>query len=142
MERFALVFSRYLLRIAVDEIVYVKADANYSDLVLINGVKYKIPTQLAYFEINLRTMKHAHWFIRVGRSLIVNYQHIQIINLNNKTITFGGKHLVNKPRTTNPHALLQENGIIDGDLYTVTASFEALSLLKEKVESILETERT
>lgn len=141
MEWFTMKAPRTLLRIAVDEIVYVKADANYCDIILINGESYKIQSQLGKFEQYFQSLEHADWFIRVGKSLIVNYQYIRIINLNNRTIVLGGKHLVNKPRKGIPQAMQQESGEIGSNLYTLTASLEALSSLKEKLESIINRDR-
>ena len=69
------------MRVAVDEIVYVKADGNYCDLVLINGRSRKMTFQLHHFEDNFKRLKNAEMFIRVGRSLIVNRQYVQIIDL-------------------------------------------------------------
>ena len=49
MEWFRIKTSSLLVRVAVDEIVYVKADGNYCDLVLINGRSRKMTFQLHYF---------------------------------------------------------------------------------------------
>ena len=137
MEWLIIKAPRTLLRIALDEIVYVKADANYCDIILINGESYNIPSQIGKFEVYFQSLEHADWFIRVGRSLIVNYQYIRIINLNNRTIVFGGKHLVNKPRKVISQPLQQESGVIGSNLYTVTVPIDALSSFKEKLESII-----
>ena len=99
MEWFRIKTSSLLVRVAVDEIVYVKADGNYCDLVLINGRSRKMTFQLHYFEDNFKLLKSADMFIRVGRSLIVNRQYVQVIDLIDQVIIFGGKHLTREPKT-------------------------------------------
>ena len=135
MERFRIKTTTLLVRVAVDEIVYVKADGNYSDLVLINGQSRKMTFQLHYFEENLKLLQNADLFIRVGRSLIVNRQYVHVIDLVEQTITFGGKHLVRPPRTNNPHTWRPERDE-DSDIYTVNVAREALKNLKEQLESM------
>ena len=121
------------MRVAVDEIVYVKADGNYCDLVLINGQSRKMTFQLHHFEENFKLLHNADMFIRVGRSLIVNREYVQVIDLIDQTITFGGKHLVRPPRTSNPHARRPERDE-DSDIYTVNVAREALKNLKDQLE--------
>lgn len=134
MEWFRIKTSTLLMRVAVDEIVYVKADGNYCDIVLINGRSRKMTFQLHYFEDNFKLLQNAHMFIRVGRSLIVNRQYVQVIDLNEQTIVFGGKHLQKiptaddlKPRNLNTSV---------GDIYTIKVSRDALKALKEQLENV------
>ena len=138
MEWFKIKTSTLLVRVAVDEIVYVKADGNYCDLVLINGRSRKMTFQLHYFEDNFKLLKSANMFVRVGRSLIVNRQYVQVIDLIDQTITFGGKHLMREPRTDNPHKWRPNNEdetTVIRDIYTVKVSRDALKQLKELLES-------
>ena len=138
MEWFKIKTSTMLMRVAVDEIVYVKADGNYCDLVLINGQSRKMTFQLHHFEENFKLLQNADMFIRVGRSLIVNRQYVQVIDLIDQTITFGGKHFVRPPRIGNPHAWRpgqnEERGP-NSDIYTVSVTREALKNLKEQLEN-------
>lgn len=139
MEWFRIKTPSLLVRVAVDEIVYVKADGNYCDLILINGRCIKMTFQLHHFEDNFKLLKSADMFIRVGRSLIVNRQYVQIIDLIDQTVTFGGKHLMRENRADNPHAWRpnQENGgSTPIDIYTVRVSREALKQLKEHLETL------
>ena len=124
-ERFLIITPTQMVRVAVDEIVYVRADGNYCDLVLINGRKRNMTFQLHYFEDNLRRLKSAKTFIRVGRSLIVNRDYVQFIDLSGQTVIFGGKHI--------PKESAETRG--SDPIYTVRASREALSQLKEQLES-------
>lgn len=139
MEWFKIKTSTMLMRVAVDEIVYVKADGNYCDLVLINGQSRKMTFQLHHFEDNFKLLQNADMFIRVGRSLIVNRQYVQVIDLIDQTITFGGKYLVRPPRIDNPHAWRpgqnEERGP-NRDIYTVSVTREALKNLKEQLENL------
>lgn len=139
MEWFRIRTSTLLMRVAVDEIVYVKADGNYCDLVLINGRQRKMTFQLHHFEDNFRLLKSADMFIRVGRSLIVNRQYVQVIDLFDQTIVFGGKHLMREPAHQNPHAYRpdrNEEAATGRDVYVVKVSRDALKQLKEQLENM------
>lgn len=132
MEWFIIKTTSLLVRVAVDEIVYIKADGNYSDLVLINGQCRKMTFQLHYFEDEIKKLQNADMFIRLGRSLIINLNYVQMIDLIDQTITFGGKHLVRPPRTNNPHTWRPERDE-DSDIYTVNVAREALKSLKDQL---------
>ena len=132
MEWFKIKTTSLLVRVAVDEIVYIKADGNYSDLVLINGQCRKMTFQLHYFEDEIKKLQNADMFIRLGRSLIINLNYVQMIDLIDQTITFGGKHLVRPPRTNNPHTWRPERDE-DSDIYTVSVAREALKSLKDQL---------
>lgn len=139
MEWFRIRTSSLLMRVAVDEIVYVKADGNYCDLVLINGRCRKMTFQLHYFEDNFKLLKSADMFIRVGRSLIVNRHYVQVIDLIDQAITFGGKHLIRDPQTDTPraHRLDRKEEVSKGrDIYMVKVSRDALKQLKEQLENM------
>lgn len=139
MEWFRIRTSTLLMRVAVDEIVYVKADGNYCDLVLINGRTRKLTFQLHHFEDNFKLLKSADMFIRVGRSLIVNRQYVQVVDLIDQTITFGGKHLTRELRNDNPHAHRPDrNAEVSAgrDIYVVKVSRDALKQLKEQLENM------
>ena len=135
MEWFKIKTSTLLMRVAVDEIVYVKADGNYCDLVLINGRCRKMTFQLHYFEDNFKLLKCADMFIRVGRSLIVNRQYVQVIDLIDQTISFGGKHLTRELRTSNRPDRNEEVSL-GRDIYLVKVSRDALKQLKEQLENM------
>jgi hypothetical protein len=137
MEWFKIKTTTLLMRVAVDEIVYVKADGNYCDLVLINGRSRKMTFQLHHFEENFKLLQNSDMFIRVGRSLIVNRQYVHVIDLVEQTITFSGKHIVRPPRTDNPHAWRpgrDEGSAPNKDIYTVSVTRDALKSLKEQLE--------
>ena len=104
-----------LVRVATDEIVYVRADGNYSDLVLTNGKSRKMTFQLHIFEDVFQKL-HNNFFLRVGRSLIVNKRYIHVINLTDQMLVFSGQQ-------------------ITGDIRPVNVSREALKQLKELLDN-------
>ena len=89
MEWLKITTSTELVRVAVDEIVYIVADGNYCDLMLANGVSHKMTFQLHYFEEYFQKLQR-NTFSRVGRSLIVDKRHIRVVNVPERVIRFGG----------------------------------------------------
>lgn len=79
-----------MVRVATDEIAYVLADGNYSDLVLINGKRRKMTFQLHNFDDWFKLLRK-NPFVRVGRSLIVNKDYIHVINLTDQELLFTGR---------------------------------------------------
>lgn len=105
MEWLKIVTSTEVVRIAIDEIVYILADGNYCDLMLANGSTHKMTFQLHYFEDYFQNLSH-NPFTRVGRSLIVNKRHIRVVNVPDRIIRFGGHTIdakipVLRPANTN-----------------------------------------
>ena len=115
MEWLRISTSTELVRVATDEIVYVRADGNYSDLVLTNGKSRKMTFQLHFFDEVFQQL-HNNMFARVGRSLIVNKRYIHVINLTDQMLVFSGQQ-------------------ITGDIRPVNVSREALKQLKELLEN-------
>ena len=89
MEWLRISTSTELVRVATDEIVCVRADGNYSDLVLANGKSRKMTFQLHVFDGVFRQLQN-NTFIRVGRSLIVNKRYIHVINLTEQQLILSG----------------------------------------------------
>ena len=92
MEWLRISTSTELVRVATDEIVYVRADGNYSDLVLTNGKSRKMTFQLHFFDEVFQQL-HNNMFARVGRSLIVNKRYIHVINLTEQQLILSGGDL-------------------------------------------------
>lgn len=80
MEWLKIATSTELVRVCTDDIVYVMADGNYSDIHLCSGKTLKLTFKLHYFEETFARLKDNH-FIRLGRSIIVNKNYIQVIKL-------------------------------------------------------------
>ena len=74
------------------QIVYVRADGNYSDLVLTNGQRRKMTFQLHFFDEVFQQLQN-NMFVRVGRSLIVNKRYIYVINLTEQQLILSGGEL-------------------------------------------------
>ena len=115
MEWLRISTSTELVRVATDEIVYVRADGNYSDLVLTNGKSRRMTFQLHFFDEVFRQLQN-NMFVRVGRSLIVNKRYIHVINLTEQILIFSGQQ-------------------IKGDIKSLYVSREALKQLKELLEN-------
>lgn len=114
MEWLRISTSTELVRVQTDDIVFVHADGNYSDVLLYNGKKHTMTFQLHFFDETFQRLKN-NFFVRVGRSLIVNKNYIYLINLTEqKMILTGGK--------------------LDGE-YEVKASKDALRELKTQLEA-------
>lgn len=114
MEWLRISTSTELVRVLTDDIVFVHADGNYSEVMLYNGKMHTMTFQLHFFEETFQRLKN-NFFIRVGRSLIVNKNYIYLINLTDqKMILTGGKL---------------------GSEYEVKASKDALKDVKAKLEA-------
>lgn len=90
MEWIKISTANELVRVAADEVLYVLADGNYSDLMLVSGAKHKMTFQIHYFE-ELFDKLDDNPFFRVTRSLIINVRHVHVINVNDRLLKFGGK---------------------------------------------------
>lgn len=115
MEWLRISTSTELVRVATDEIVYVRADGNYSDLVLTNGKSRKMTFQLHFFDEVFQQLQN-NIFVRVGRSLIVNKRYIHVINLTEQILVFSGQQ-------------------IKSDIKPINVSRDALKQLKELLEN-------
>lgn len=114
MEWLRISTSTELVRVQTDDIVFVHADGNYSEVLLYNGKKHTMTFQLHFFDETFQRLKN-NFFVRVGRSLIVNKNYIYLINLTEQRMILTG-------------------GKLDGE-YEVKASKEALKQLKVQLEA-------
>lgn len=113
MEWLKISTSTELVRIQTDDIVFVHADGNYSDVYMVNGKPHKMTFKLHYFDDVFQQLKN-NIFVRVGKSLIVNKNYICVINLTSQEILL-----------TNPR--MRED-------FKLKASREALKDLKNVME--------
>ncbi|MCR4664739.1 MAG: LytTR family transcriptional regulator [Paludibacteraceae bacterium] len=114
MEYFKISTSQTLVRLLPQEIVYIKADGNYSDVVLADGTSHTFTFQLGYLE-KAATQLHDNPFFRVGRSYLINRRYVFVLNLTTEQLSFAGPELKAK-------------------IPPLTISREALKLLKEELE--------
>lgn len=92
MEWIKITTQSELVRVRTDEIAYVQADGNYSDIYLFSGKSHKMTFKLHFFNETFEQL-HNNMFVRVGRSLIVNKKYIYIINLTEQKLVLSGKDL-------------------------------------------------
>lgn len=84
--------STELVRIQIDDIAFIVADGNYSDVYLVNGKPHKMTFKLHFFDETLQKLAD-NMFVRVGKSLIVNRNYIYIINVVNQELVLSGNRL-------------------------------------------------
>ena len=84
MDRYLIIKTRdELLRIKIGQILYFEADRNYTKLLLSNGIQFTFAINIGKIEELLESqLKNANSILmRVGKSHIVNMNHILQINL-------------------------------------------------------------
>lgn len=74
-----------LFRVPTDDIAYIEASGNYCDVHLFNGESVTMTFQLHYFVEALEKLKQ-NFFMRVGKSLIVNKNFVYSINITNQDL--------------------------------------------------------
>ena len=114
MEKLVFGLAHQLMRINLDDIVYVKSDGNYSEVCMYNGVKQTMTIQLHYFEEKIKATSKDNKFVRIGRSVLVNKDYIYMINLTEKQMLLSGHKMMDK--------------------WTINASREALKEVKDELE--------
>lgn len=104
-----------LLRLKIEKIIYVSSDGNYSTFVMANGDKRTVTMQLGEIELLMSESSNEkdNIFIRIGKSLIVNYSYIYHISITRQQLT------------------LSDNSTFS---YVLSASRDALKKLKSVVE--------
>ena len=121
MEYLTLTNSTEIIRIASDDIVFIKGDGNYSDIFLANGKKENVISQLHDLMDKLTVLNY-NPFYRVGKSLIINRDYVFKVNPGLQRIILSNSRL--------------EKDIL------IKASKDALKKLKEKLETETEEELT
>lgn len=116
MERLKISTSVGLFRVPTEDIAYIEASGNYCDVHLFNGEAVTMTFQLHYFVEALSQLRQ-NFFVRVGKSLIVNKNFVYGINITSQDLKLMD-HRMNQT-------------------YRLKASKEALKELK----SILEQEK-
>lgn len=85
MERLKISTSVGLYRVPTEDIAYIAASGNYSDVHLFNGETVTMTFQLHYFVEALGKLKQ-NFFARVGKSLIVNKDMVYEINISSQEL--------------------------------------------------------
>ncbi|MCR5360468.1 MAG: LytTR family transcriptional regulator DNA-binding domain-containing protein [Bacteroidales bacterium] len=107
MEWLKISTSTELVRVQTDDIVFVAADGNYSDIYLFDGKPLKMTFQLHYFDDVFQRLR-ANSFVRVGRGLIVNRNYINNINLTTQELRLNGTQLRSEFRLKASREALKE----------------------------------
>ncbi len=84
MERYLIIKTRdELLRIKIDQILYFEADRNYTKLLLSNGIQFTFAINIGKIEeiLEKQVAGCKKILMRVGKSHIINKNHILQINL-------------------------------------------------------------
>jgi DNA-binding LytR/AlgR family response regulator len=84
MDRYLIIKTRdELLRIKIGQILYFEADRNYTKLVLSNGIQFTFAINIGKIEeiLEKQVTGSSDILIRVGKSHIINKNHILQINL-------------------------------------------------------------
>ena len=104
-----------LVRIAPERVVYIASDGNYSTLVQADGEMRMLSFQLGQIEKMIADQlgNEGNNFIRIGKSLIINRSYIYYINVPKQKLVLSD---------------------VASFSHTMSASKEALKLLKELIE--------
>ena len=84
MDRYLIIKTRdELLRIKIGQILYFEADRNYTKLLLSNGIQFTFAINIGKIEETLEKQVSGsnNTLVRVGKSYIINKNHILQINL-------------------------------------------------------------
>lgn len=85
MERLKISTSVGLFRVPTEDIAYIEASGNYCDVHLFNGEAVTMTFQLHYFAEALSQLRQ-NFFVRVGKSLIVNKNFVYGINITSQDL--------------------------------------------------------
>ena len=114
MEKIKISSPTLLFRASADDVVYIKAEGNYCTMYMYNGKERTFLLQLGKFDELFRQLS-SNPFIRVGKSLIVNKDYINIINLTTREIILAGVGLRHayEPLKASHDALAELKSIIE-----------------------------
>jgi DNA-binding LytR/AlgR family response regulator len=91
MDRYLVFKTRdELVRIKIDRILYFEAERNYTKLVLTNGIQFIFAVNLGKIEEILESQIHEYSsvLLRVGKSFIINKNHVLQISLPKTKLLF------------------------------------------------------
>lgn len=81
-----------MFRIPIEDIVFIKAEGNYSNIKLANGTELSPIGQLHKF-VDIFSNMREECFVRVGKSLVVNKNYIYSLNINTQMLLIRNHHL-------------------------------------------------
>lgn len=105
-----------LVRIAADDVLCILADGNYSTISAVNGESRVVTLQLGQVErliANQLTSGNTD-FIRIGKSLIINRQYINYINIQKQQLALSDGKSASIMLTASKEALKQLKDLLVG----------------------------
>jgi len=105
-----------LVRIAADDVLCILADGNYSTITAVNGETRVVTLQLGQVErliANQLTSGNTD-FIRIGKSLIINRQYINYINIQKQQLALSDGKSASIMLTASKEALKQLKDLVVG----------------------------
>lgn len=105
-----------LVRIAADDVLCILADGNYSTISAVNGETRVVTLQLGQVErliANQLTSGNTD-FIRIGKSLIINRQYINYINIQKQQLALSDGKSASIMLTASKEALKQLKDLLVG----------------------------
>ncbi len=99
MEFIKIINKTELTRVRPEDVLYFKAEGNYTYMVLRSGRVFKFTKLIRVFYEILEGLAN-NPFLRVGRSLIVNKDYIFQVNLTDQRITLAGNGLSQEQELT------------------------------------------
>lgn len=105
-----------LVRIAADDVLCILADGNYSTISAVNGETRVVTLQLGQVErliANQLTSGNTD-FIRIGKSLIINRQYINYINIQKQQLALSDGKSASIMLTASKEALKQLKDLVVG----------------------------
>lgn len=119
MDRYLVFKTRdELVRIKIERILYFEAERNYTKLVLTNGIQFVFAVNLGKIEeiLEKQIKGYSNVLLRVGKSFIINKNHVLQINIPKTKLLFSAT---------------------DGKAKELIVPKEPLKLLKETIENEL-----
>lgn len=119
MDRYLVFKTRdELVRIKIERILYFEAERNYTKLVLTNGIQFVFAINLSKIEeiLESQIQDYVSTLLRVGKSFIINKNHVLQISLSKTKLLFSA---------------------VDGKAKELIVPKEPLKVLKETLEKEL-----
>ena len=91
MDRYLVFKTRdELIRIKIEQILYFEAERNYTKLILSNGIQFVFAVNLGKIEeiLEKQIKDYSKVLLRVGKSFIINKNHVLQINLPQTKLLF------------------------------------------------------
>lgn len=89
MEYIKIITSKEMIRVRPEDIVFLEADGNYTDIVLYTGQRKNVVLKLIDFEKYFAQLQN-NPFLRVGKSLIVNRTFVFHVDTSTQRLVLAG----------------------------------------------------